>query len=232
MKRVQRAPSGPRPARGVTLAEVIVTVAILGVLATVIVLGVEASGRSGGEAKRIADAAFVLAKLRDASVRYNLGTTIRDTSFTAKISTAGAFYGGVNPGRLSHLTTKILTSDFNSCGFIYTAGQANAWVRNFYTAPISASGRFRIADGFVADDTLARYDSTGTPKHLLSGDVNILLAPGTLAIVMQNVALSDAQALAALMEGDQSGGNSSIVRFTASGNAPVTVYYHMEIHGC
>lgn len=211
------------------------TVAILGVLATVIVLGVETSSRLGGEAKRIDDAAFVLAKLRDASVRYNLGTTVRDTSFTAKISTAGALYGGVNPGRLSHLTTKITTSDFNSCGFAYTTGQANAWVRNFYSSPISASVPIRIADGFLADDVLTRYDSTGAPKVFLSSDAANSLnpgAPGTLAIVMQNVALSDAQALAARMEGDQSGGISSTVRFTPSGNAPVTVSYHMAIHGC
>ena len=208
------------------------TVAILGVLASVIVLGVETSSRVGGEAKRIDDAAFVLAKLRDASVRYNLGQTFRDTSFTAKISGGAGLYGGTNPGRLSHLTSKITTSDFNSCGFAYTAGQATGWDRVFYSSPISSSTPIQIAPGFFADDTLARYDSTGTSKHLLSGDANALRAPGTLAIVMRNVAISDAQALAARMEGDQSGGNSSIVRFTPNGTAPVTVYYHMEIHGC
>jgi len=232
MRDLVRAPFGFRFPRGVTLTEVVVTVAILGILASVIVVGVETSSRLGGEAKRIDDAAFVLAKLRDASVRYNLGFTIRDTSFTANISGVGARSGGVNPGRLSHLTTKITTSNFNSCGFAYTAPQANAWARNFYTSPISSSTPIRIADGFVADDILVRYDSLGVPRQLSSVDVNRLLAPGTLAIVMRDVALSDAQALAARMEGDQSGGNQSIVRFTASGNAPVIVYYHMVIHGC
>lgn len=230
MRDLARAPSRPRLPRGVTLIEVVVTVAILGVLAAVIIVGVETSSRLGGEARRIADAAFVLAKLRDASVRYNLGAFIRDTSFTARIG--GGALGGVNPGRLSHLTAKITTADLNSCAFAYTSIQAAAWVRNFYSSPISSSTPFRIADGFFADDTLARYDSNGTPTHLVSGDATRLTAPGTLAIVMQNVAISDARALAARMEGDQSGGNSSIVRFTASGDAPVTVYYHMMIHGC
>jgi prepilin-type N-terminal cleavage/methylation domain-containing protein len=231
MRDLFRAPSRLRLPRGVTLLEVVVTVAILGILGSVIVVGVETSSRLGGEAKRIDDAAFVLAKLRDASVRYNLGTFLRDTSFTAKIG-GTATQGGVNPGRLSHLTKLITTSDFNSCGFAYTPIQVTAWVRNFYSSPISSSTPFQIAGGFYADDTLARYDSTGTPTHLASGDANILTAPGTLAIVMRNVAISDAMALAARMEGDQSGGNSSIVRFTPNGTAPVTVYYHMEIHGC
>src|SRR5438552_8477072 len=111
MPRAVRLMPHARIPRGVTLLEVIVTVAILGVLASVIVLGVETSSRLGGEAKRIDDAAFVLAKLRDASVRYNLGignsqagggqvVVIRDTSFTAKISGGGNLFGGVNPGRL------------------------------------------------------------------------------------------------------------------------------------
>ena len=230
MRDLVRAPSRLRFPRGVTLLEVVVTVAILGVLASVIFLGVETSSRLGGEAKRIDDAAFVLAKLRDASIRYNLGTFLRDTSFTAKIG--GIAGGGVNPGRLSHLTKLITASDFNSCGFAYTTTQVTAWVRNFYSSPISSSTPLQIAGGFYADDTLARYDSNGTPTHLASGDANILTAPGTLAIVMRNVPISDARALAARMEGDQSGGNSSIVRFTPNGTAPVTVYYHMEIHGC
>jgi prepilin-type N-terminal cleavage/methylation domain-containing protein len=226
MKDFLRVSTWHRLPRGVTLIEVVVTVAILGVLASVIVVGVETSSRLGGEAKRIDDAAFVLAKLRDASVRYNLGTR-GDTSFTTKIS--GALQGGVNPGRLSHLTKQITGTDLNSCGVAYTSGQVLFWNRNFYSSPISSSTPFRIADGFYADDTLARYNQAGTPTHIGGTDVT---TPGTLAIVMRNVAISDAWALAARMEGDQSGGIWSIVRFTPNNTAPVTVYYHMEIHGC
>ena len=220
---------------GVTLMEVIVTVAILGVLASVIFVGVETSSRLGGEAKRIRDAARVLADLRNASVRYNNGVSalFRDTSFTADVSGSGLSFGGVNPGRLSHLTTKITTSDLNSCGYTYAAGQTGLWSRNYYGTPISSTTPFHVADGFLADDVLQRFDSTGAAKKFTRpAGTDSAFAPGTLAIVMQNVAISDARALAALMEGDQSGGSSSIVRFTANGNSPITVFYHMTIHGC
>jgi type II secretory pathway pseudopilin PulG len=214
--------------RGVTLLEAVITVAILGILGTVIVLGFEASSRTGGETRRIDEAVATLARLRDASVRYNLGNR-GDTSFTYKI---GGTAGGVNPGRLSQLTSPIAPSSansLNSCGLQFSAIQAPKWTRNFYSSPISSTTPFRVADGFFADDTLARYNPSGTPLHLSSTD---LVTPGTLAIVMRNVSISDAQALQTRLEGDQSGGIFSIIRFAASGTAPITVYYHMAIHGC
>lgn len=216
-------------ARGVTLLEVVVTVAILAVLGTVIVPAVETSSRIGGEAKRVDDAVAVLADLRDASVRYNLGD-VGEPSFTYALSLGP---GGINPGRLSHLTNKISQSDLNSCGGPYTSTQVTRWQGVTYHGTIVSStpmSTYQVAPGFIADDTLARYDQSGTPLHLASNQN--LTTPGTLAIVMRNVALSDAQALAARMEGDRSGGVNSIVRFIRSGTLPVTVYYHMEIHGC
>ncbi len=217
--------------RGVTLLEVVVTLAILAVLGTVIVPAVETSSRIGGEAKRVDDAVSVLAALRDASVRYNLGS-VGDASFTRTI---GLVPGGINPGRLSHLTNQIGASDFNSCGFPYTGTQAGRWIASFHRDVIVSStpmSTYQIAPGFIADDTLARYNQAGDPLHLSSTASTILTAPGTLAIVMRGVALSDAQALAARMEGDRTGGVNSIVRFTPNGILPINVYYHMEIHGC
>lgn len=198
------------------------------------VVGVETSSRLGGEAKRIDDAAFVLSKLRDASVRYNLGgkAGLRDTSFTTLISGVAPLWGGVNPGRLSQLTNKITTSDLNSCGFVFTLGQTTNWRYNFYSSPISSSTPFRIADGFVADDILQRFDTLGALKQYTSADTSNQHQPGTLAIVMQNVAISDALALEARMEGAHTRDKNSILRFTPNGTAPVTVQYHMEIHGC
>ena len=75
----------------------------------------------------------------------------------------------------------------------------------------------------------ARFNPDGSVSTINVADV---LSPGTLAIVIPNVSLSDAQQLVLRMEGDQSGGIFSVVRFTPSGNAPVTVFYHVAIHGC
>jgi prepilin-type N-terminal cleavage/methylation domain-containing protein len=213
---------------GLTLLEVLATVAILAILTTVVVLSVEASSRVGGENERIDHAAYVLEELRDALVRYNMGDR-GDTSFTWRISGLANKRGGINPGALSQLTTQITSTSLNSCGLAYGATPPTNWLRNFYTQPIAPGGTFKIADGFVANDQLVRYKPDGTLSTISSADV---LTPGTLAIVMPNVSLSDAQALAKRMEGDQTGGNFSVVRFTPSGNAPVTVSFHMAIHGC
>jgi prepilin-type N-terminal cleavage/methylation domain len=222
---------------GVTLLEVVVTVAILGILASVIVLGVEASSRIGGEEKRADDAAAVLARLRDAAVGYNLAIRAGnpDTSFFMKTAPLAMIFGGINPGRLSQLTTKITTTDLNSCGYAYaTATYTNRWTRAFYPYPINSSTPIRIADGYYANDVLQRFDSNGVAKTFArNAGADTANAPGTLAIVMPNVSLSDAQALERRMEGDHNPtSNQSIIRYTTNGSAPVTVFYHMEIHGC
>ncbi|MCI3953200.1 MAG: hypothetical protein K0R53_2699 [Burkholderiales bacterium] len=236
---------GKRASRrsAITLIEVVVTVAILAIFATVIIGSVEGSARSGGNARRIESAAIMLERLRDAAVRYNFadpsatGVNNRgiagDTSFTSKISGAGNSRGGVNPSRLSQLTNRIATTDLNSCGGTFGALAGN-WTQNFFIQPISAGGTFKIADGFVAIDQLERYNAAGVLTNL--SPTSTVTGGGTLAIVMPDVSLADAEALAALMEGDQpsplGSGNFAVVRFTPSGNSPVTVRYHMAIHGC
>lgn len=227
----------------VTLVEVIVTVAILAIFATVIVASVEGSARAGGNAKRIQDAATMLERIRDAAVRYNFGDpsmtglnnrgVAGDTSFTSKISGAANERGGVNPGRLSELTNRIAATDLNSCGGPFGA-LANNWTQNFFAQPVAIGGTFKIADGFIANDQLERYDAAGVLANL--SPTSSVTGGGTLAIVIPNVSLADAEALALLMEGDQpsplGSGNYAVVRFTPSGSAPVTVRYHMAIHGC
>ncbi len=229
-------------AGGVTLVEVVVSLAILAIFATVVIMNVEGSTRSGGEARRIAEAAHKLERIRDAAVRYNFGDPsaagvndrgiVGDTSFTSKISGVANLRGGVNPSRLSHLTNRIDNADQNSCGGNYTT--AANWAQNFFPQPIEPGGTFKIADGFIANDLMVRFDPAGTPAVL--APTSSVRGAGTLAIVIPNVSLADAQALAALVEGDQptpaGSGNFAVVRFTASGNAPVTVFYHMAIHGC
>ncbi len=219
------------------------TVAILAIFTTVIVASVEGSARSGGNARRIAAAAAMLERIRDAAVRYNYGDPsltglntrgiAGDTSFTAKISGAGNGRGGVNPGRLSDLTNRIATTGLNSCGGAYGALATN-WTQNFFGQSFAIGGTFKIADGFIANDQLERYNAAGVLTNL--SPTSSVTGAGTLAIVIPNVALADAEALAALAEGDQpsppGSGNFAVVRFTPAGNAPVTVRYHMAIHGC
>jgi len=227
----------------VTLVEVVVTVAILAIFATVVLSSVAGSARTGGDAKRIADAAAMLERIRDAAARYNFGdpstggisgrAILGDTSFTSKISGPGNLRGGVNPSRLSQLTNRIATTDLNSCGGAFGALASN-WTQNFFNQPIEVGGTFKITDGFIANDQLERYNPAGAQANL--APTSSVTGAGTLAIVIPNVSLADAQALAALMEGDQptplGSGNFAVVRFTPSGNAPVTVRYHMAIHGC
>ncbi len=221
--RSKRRCAGTSSRPGVSLLEVLVAIAIMTVVSAMILVGV-ATSRSGGGAARVDKAVLVLAKLGDASVRY-AGLNNKDSSFTQRI---GGPAGGVNPGKLSQLTTKIVSGvDKNSCGSTYTSGEAALWTRVFYFQPVPTAG-FKVSDGFYANDALVRYNVAGTPTVIAGTDFT---TPGTLAIVMPNVSLEDAEALAARVEGDQKGVIGA-VRFTPNGNAPVTVYYHWNIHGC
>jgi type II secretory pathway pseudopilin PulG len=228
----------------VTLVEVVVSTAILAIFATVVIVNAGSSARTGDDLKRVEDAAKMLERLRDAAVRYNFGdpaaagisgrTIVGDTSFTSKISGAANLRGGVNPGRLSELTNKIASTDLNSCGGQFGVTLAPNWTQSFFSTPIAVGGTIKLADGFIANDVMERYNPAGVLTNLSPN--TLTNGAGTLAIVIPNVSLADAQALAMLMEGDQpsplGSGNFAVVRFTPSGNAPVTVRYHMAIHGC
>src|SRR2546430_2129049 len=114
-----------RRRRGLTLVEVIVTLMICLVLATVFAVGVEASSRVTGYNQRIDQAVDVLEHLRDGIARFNLGER-GDTSFMMKIQSAG----GVVPGRLSYVTDTLYSTavgpgpDKNSCNGTFTSIQA------------------------------------------------------------------------------------------------------------
>jgi len=211
--------------RGVTLLEIIVALAIVVVISGAIFLTIGTSSRTGGDAKRVDEAATNLAELADALAKYsNRPLAAKDQSFAQTIS--GNANGGVNAGRLSYLTTKILATDRDSCNTVYGA-LAALWLGPFYSTPVPTTG-LKIAEGFFANDLLVRYDQSGVPNN---APLNVLRTPGTLAIVMPNVAIEDARALLLAVEGEQNG-TSGAVRFTAAGDAPVTVSYHVAIHGC
>lgn len=220
----EAAPTRAADHRGVTLMEVIVTLAILGALALAVALNLPASSLLGGDSARIDNVAYDLRKLAEASSSFT-GALEVPTSFAQIMSTNNL--GGVNPNRLSHLTTKVTSANRNSCGATYTT--SGNWTIPFYQRFLPTAG-VQLADGFFADDTLSRHNPAGVPDKRSGGPD--LTTPGTLAIVMRNVSRTDAIALATRFEGDRSGtpANLGAIRFGAGD--PVTVFFHFNIHGC
>lgn len=210
--------------RAVTLMEVIVVLTILGVLALVVGVKVSASSQTGGDVTRIDKVAYELDKIAEASSSFT-GATEFPRSFAEIMSTSNL--GGINPGRLSHLTTKLTAAARNSCGGAY-ANLGN-WTYPFYARFFPTAG-VKLGDGFFADDTLSRHNPAGVTDKRGGGPD--LVTPGTLAIVMQRVSREDALALAARFEGDRTGvpANLGAIRFGAGD--PVTVFFHFNIHGC
>ncbi len=213
-----------RARRGVTLVEILVAVVILGTLSIVIGLSLPASSLTGGDSARIDRAAYELQKLGEASSSFT-GVREEPTSFAQIMSTSNL--GGVNPGRLSHLTTKVTSADRNSCGATYTT--AGNWTAPFYGRFLPAAG-VKLADGLVADDTLSRHNPAGVPDK--RGGASDLTTPGTLAIVMRNVSRTDAIALATRFEGDRTGTPANLGAIRFGTGDPVTVFFHFTIHGC
>ncbi len=205
--------------RGLTLLEVIVTIAILGILAVPITLNFASSSRGGGESARLDEAALRLSKMADAASRYS-GIQTSNASFYQVML--------ANPGRLSQLTTKPTASSTNACGGLFSS--LTLWKGPYYNWPIPTTGT-KITDGFFADDTLSRYDSVGvvTKVPATGGNTN-QTSWGTVAIVMQSVSRSDALGLRSRIEGTSTA-TTGTVRFADTGD-PVTLYYHFGTHGC
>ncbi len=209
---------------GLTLLEVVVTIAILGIIAVPITLNFASSSRGGGESARLDQAAIQLAKIADAAARFS-GIQAGTPSFSQVLFVGG----GTNPGRLSQLTTEVTAASLNACGGTFTSGPT-LWKGPFYNWLIPTTG-FKITDGFFADDTLSRYDSVGAVRKIPPSSTNQNRTSwGTLAIVIQNVSRSDALGLRTRLEGTSTVTTGS-VRFADTGD-PVTVYYHFNIHGC
>lgn len=228
--------------RGVTMIEMVVALALVATIGvTIVVVTATAGGGSGGsrslgETDPIEKAARTLQDLSEAIALWtNRGTGI-ETSFFQKV--------GANPGTLSHLTTQITTTQRNSCGRStpltnqsrYSAAEANRWDGSYFRQELPPTG-FLVAPGFFALDTLLRYSAVYNPngnpyfqqEYFTQSDGS---TPGTLAIVMPNVAYADAIALAQRVEGDTMGVWGAVRFSRANPGAPVTVEYHIGIHGC
>lgn len=223
--------------RGITLVEMVVAVAIIAIIGvTIILANASASQRSINELDNIERAARVLTDLSEAMALWTERRSGEPTSFFQII---GAF-----PGTLSQLTTPITTSDRNICGRVpplqnatrYKNAEANRWEGQFFRQELPATG-FLIAPGFFAQDSLLRYSAVFNPagnpyfqqEYFPSGNTT---SPGTIAIVIPNVKYTDAVALAQRVEGDTSGIYGAVRFPQNTTNTPVTVEYHIAIHGC
>lgn len=223
--------------RGVTLVEMVVAVGVIAIIGVTIVLAnASASQRSINELDNVERAARVLTDLSEAIALWTERRSGEPTSFFHII---GSF-----PGKLSHLTTPITTSDRNICGLVpplqnatrYKNSQANLWEGQFFRQELPTTG-FLIAPGFFANDQLLRYSAVFNPagppyfqeEYFPSGNTS---TPGTIAIVIPNVRYTDAVALAQRVEGDTSGVYGAVRFPQNTTNTPVTVEYHIAIHGC
>ncbi len=189
--------------RGLTLIELVVVIAILGILGVVIV------STTGGSS-----AALKSDQERINEVASELDLLSRAIAFFEPTKTAISFKQtvGVYPSRLSHLTGGITTAKQNSCGTNYTSGQVALWIGGYYT---------RELPGFNLQDLLVRSPvNANAQQH------------GTLAIVIPNVTLSDAQLLDQTVDRDASA-TAATVRFAPDdGSTPVTVSYLSAIGEC
>ncbi len=199
---------GARVRRGFALMFVLMTIVVLLIGAAAIYTNIT----SAQDVVRQQRAAQVLARLVN-----EFGKSGQNPSFAGDI--------GTFPGKISHLVIPISTAQFNDCGNAYTGGgstgQVGRWVGPYHLIPTQTDSSYTIAAGFVAEDTLHRV-----PAVAANGS-----DPGTLNIVMKNVALSDAQALGMAVDGVNTGAGPTII-FTPNGNAAVTVFYSKAITGC
>lgn len=214
---------------GATLLELLVTIAVLAAIGGVIYINQSSSSTQiGSDVERIDRASRVLSELADAIAR-TTGTG-GATSFNQIIGQENATVSA-NTGRLSQLTTPITTSNMNSCMYTYTSSEVGRWTKPFYYRLVPQSG-FLIAPGFFVQDSLIRFNSAGvattTANRPAANDASSF---GTLALVMPNTSRSDADALAARVEGDQTGVGGA-VRYNTSGTGSVTLFYHFTIRGC
>lgn len=189
--------------RGVALIFVVVTLAVMLILATVIIVNTASKGHQ----QRVFAASSALLRFRS-----EFGAQGNAPSFIQDLNQA--------PGRLSHLYVKLTNQDLDSCGQIYGKKEINNWRGPYHLVPMLRDSNYQIEPGLVAIDTLIRTPPTATGQQA-----------GILSMVMKNVSLELAQDIGMALDGIPSGTGPQIT-FTPNGTNPVTVYYNVPINGC
>lgn len=194
-------PRRHRPAcdRGFTLIEVIVAAAIVAVLSAVMFPVVAEQI----ERRRVDSAITTLKGLADAV-----------TAFRVNV--------GMNPGRLVHLSSPILSTDVNSCEIQYGTPAANLWAGPYHTRQLL------LVTGLPLSE-----ENLGRVQNVLVRSPSGVATPGSLAFQVTGIPLEKATEIDASVDGD---GNALTGRVrwttTADANGHVTLSYHVAINGC
>lgn len=189
--------------RGVALIFVVVTLAVMLILATVIVVNTASQGYQ----QRVFAGTSALLRFRS-----EFGAQGNAPSFIQDLNQA--------PGRLSHLYVKLTNQDLDSCDIPFGQNEINNWRGPYHLVPMLRDSAYQIEPGLVADDTLMRTPATASGQQ-----------PGILSVVMRNVQLELAQDLGFALDGVKTGAGPQIT-FTPNGTNPVTVYFNVPINGC
>lgn len=213
---------------GFTLVELVVAVAIVVTLAAVALSTMNPGQDSDMDRARLA--AAQLAEIREAINGFQV--TLRPTSFKQNTGVESPLTAGKNPIRISDLTNKISSTagtpnSVNSCAGTYLSGEVTRWGNTgpYWDGIVTPSGVV-LAPGFVAQDLMTA--TKVTPGSFPAND-----AGQYLAIRMPSVALTDAQNLAQLVDGNTTGaGLLRTIKFTPVGTAAIPVDYIVLINGC
>ncbi len=138
-----------RGRRGVALIFVVVTLAVMLILATVIL----ANTASVRRAEAVQAGITELIRFG-----FEIGDNEKKPSFRGDVVT--------HPGRLSHLYVSITTSDLDSCGAPYSGAEVNSWEGPYHLVPMVRDRDYQLAPGVIAQDVLVRSSQVNGPAIL------------------------------------------------------------------
>lgn len=201
----------PRRRRGFTIVEIITAVAVIAVIAAILVSS--DTPETSNDRARYDAAADALKNLAEAVAGYE--PTKQQRSFHQIV--------GVYPGKLSHLTTLITTTDKNICGNAYTGPVGTAgtnlykWqnaANPFYGSQLLTAGTI-IAPGFSVQDALILLNPAAAP---LANSAN------TMIIRLPSVTLADAKGVDLAVDGTVDG-TTGTIRYSSASDPTVVDYY-------